>query len=209
MLARDEVISAVHFAHRRYARSDAGAPITVFAGMHVGCFELFGTKDIHSIADLKGQHRGCSAPGDRAHMLTSFMAELVGLDPREDIRWVTDPDGQPDGALHRWENRCFLAGPQLRRLRARNIGHVVVNSIADRPWSQYFCCMLAEPARNSSANIRLRPSVCFARLLKAADLCVSDPERVAQLGRSRVSRRRYDYALQALNESAVRRLAGL
>ena len=33
--------------------------------------------------------------------------------------------------------------PEPQELRARNIGHVVINSAVDRPWSQYFCCMLA------------------------------------------------------------------
>jgi NitT/TauT family transport system substrate-binding protein len=32
---------------------------------------------------------------------------------------------------------------QTRRGRARQIGHVIVNTAVDRPWSQYFCCMLA------------------------------------------------------------------
>ena len=27
-----------------------------------------------------------------------------------------------------------------QELRARKVGHVVVNSAVDRPWSQYFCC---------------------------------------------------------------------
>jgi ABC-type nitrate/sulfonate/bicarbonate transport system substrate-binding protein len=28
-------------------------------------------------------------------------------------------------------------------LRARHAGHVIVNTATDRPWSQYFCCMVA------------------------------------------------------------------
>ena len=33
--------------------------------------------------------------------------------------------------------------PDPQELRARKIGHVVVNSNVDRPWSQYFCCVVA------------------------------------------------------------------
>ena len=33
--------------------------------------------------------------------------------------------------------------PETLELRARNMGHVIMNSSVDRPWSQYFCCMLA------------------------------------------------------------------
>jgi hypothetical protein len=47
---------------------------------------------------------------------------------------------------------AFVAGPpELQEVRTRNIGHVIVSSITDRPWSQYYCCMLAthtEFARN-------------------------------------------------------------
>jgi hypothetical protein len=29
-----------------------------------------------------------------------------------------------------------------QEVRAKQIGHVLVNSAVDRPWSQYFCCLL-------------------------------------------------------------------
>src|SRR6185312_13509125 len=38
---------------------DAGKPITVLAGVHVGCFELFAGNDIRAIANLKGKTVGC------------------------------------------------------------------------------------------------------------------------------------------------------
>ena len=33
---------------------DQGMPVTVLAGVHAGCFELFANDDVHSIADLQG-----------------------------------------------------------------------------------------------------------------------------------------------------------
>jgi len=39
---------------------------------------------------------------------------------------------------------AFLAAPpDAQEFRANKIGHVVVNSMMDRPWSQYFCCLVA------------------------------------------------------------------
>src|SRR4029450_7360283 len=35
---------------------DAGDPITILGGVHVGCFELFGTDRVRSIHDLKGKN---------------------------------------------------------------------------------------------------------------------------------------------------------
>ena len=57
-LAFDETDWTFEFAPAVIAESDAGAPVTVVAGMHVGCFELFAHESIHGIADLKGRTVG-------------------------------------------------------------------------------------------------------------------------------------------------------
>ena len=45
--------------------------------------------------------------------------------------------------------------PTPQELRARKIGHVLVNSAVDRPWSQYFCCMaVGEPRVRPAASRR-------------------------------------------------------
>src|SRR5262247_775924 len=51
-----------------------------------------------------------------------------------------------------------------------------------------------------SAKIRLRPSECCAPILKAADLCVIDPQGVARQLVDRGFTPRYDPAYQALSE---------
>ena len=128
------------------------------------------------------------------------MASLVGLDPVTDFHWVTDPSLQPMDLFVKGEIDAFLAGPpDLQEVRARNIGHVIVSSIADRPWSQYYCCMLAtriEFARNYPVATKR----VLRAILRAVDLCVSEPQRAAQLLVDRGDATRYDYALQALSE---------
>jgi NitT/TauT family transport system substrate-binding protein len=38
---------------------------------------------------------------------------------------------------------AFLAfPPEPQELRARKIGRVILNTTTDKPWSQYFCCMV-------------------------------------------------------------------
>ena len=44
-----------HFAPRSSPAIDRGDAITILAGVHVGCFELFAKDGIRSIADLKGK----------------------------------------------------------------------------------------------------------------------------------------------------------
>jgi NitT/TauT family transport system substrate-binding protein len=89
--------------------------------------------------------------------------------------------------------------PEPQELRDRNIGHVVLDSAVDRPWSQYFCCLLAGNAEFVHRHPIATKRVVRA-ILKAADLCVAEPERVAQMLVDDGFTKRYDYALQALNE---------
>jgi hypothetical protein len=60
-------------------------PITFLAGVHVGCFELFGNESIRSIADLKGKSVGVPGLGSDQHVFLTAMAAHVGLDPNRDI----------------------------------------------------------------------------------------------------------------------------
>ncbi|MBV9331260.1 MAG: ABC transporter substrate-binding protein, partial [Alphaproteobacteria bacterium] len=89
--------------------------------------------------------------------------------------------------------------PELQEVRAKNIGHVIVSSITDRPWSQYFCCMLATHTEFARKYPVATKRVLRA-ILKGVDLCVSEPKRAAQLLVEQGYSTRYDYALQALSE---------
>src|SRR5262249_57947082 len=42
------------YASEFVAAIDQGEPVTMLAGIMVGCFELFGSDKVHSIGDLKG-----------------------------------------------------------------------------------------------------------------------------------------------------------
>jgi NitT/TauT family transport system substrate-binding protein len=180
---------------------DAGVPITVVGGVHGGCIELFANKNIRRIADLKHRTVGLRWAGPDKGYVTS-MASYVGLDPAKDISWVAITDRSvpiaqllADGKID-----AFLAiPPESQELRAQNVGHVIVNWAVDRPWSQYFCCMFA----GNSAFVRTHPVATkrtLRAILKAADLCVSEPARVARLLVEKGYTERYEYALQAMQE---------
>ena len=51
-MARGEVDFSLNFAAPLIIPMDAGAPVTVIAGVHVGCFELFGGDGIRSIVGI-------------------------------------------------------------------------------------------------------------------------------------------------------------
>ena len=128
------------------------------------------------------------------------MAAQVGLDPNKDIRWVVDPSVTQKQLFVDGKIDAFLGiAPDPQELRARRVGHVVVNSAVDRPWSQYFCCLLAGNREFVKGNPGATKRVTRA-VLKAADLCAADPGRAARLMVQRGLTPRYDYALQTLSE---------
>jgi NitT/TauT family transport system substrate-binding protein len=178
----------------------SGEPITFLAGVHVGCFELFGNDSIRSIADLKGKSVGVPALGSNQHIFLTAMVAHVGLDPVSDIHWVTNPSIKPVDAFAQGKIDGFLGfPPEPQELRARNVKHVVVNSALDRPWSEYFCCMLA----GNSEYVRKYPVATkrvLRAVLKAADLCATAPAVVAQRLVSGGFTDRYGDALQMLKD---------
>jgi NitT/TauT family transport system substrate-binding protein len=199
-LARGEIDFTTNFSPPLIIAIDAGEPITMVAGEHVGCFELFAREGIRSIPDLKGKTVGVQALGSSQYTFVSGMASYVGLEPAKDIRWVTSSSPNPMELFADGKIDAFLGlPPEPQELRARNIGHVIFNSAIDRPWSQYFCCMLA----GNRDYVREHPVATkrFLRaVIKAADLCVTQPERVAQRMVDAGFTPRYDYALQTLKE---------
>src|ERR1700737_5248884 len=52
-VARDEIDFDLATPWALATGIDAGQPITLLAGVHVGCYELFGSNDLRGIADLK------------------------------------------------------------------------------------------------------------------------------------------------------------
>jgi NitT/TauT family transport system substrate-binding protein len=176
-----------------------GAPVVVLAGLHDGCYELFAQRDIRGVAELKGRRVAADNP-----WLFDLIAAQVGLNPAADFEWVTGTDrrfnplelfaqGKIDGYL------AFPPHPQ--ELRTRGIGHVLVNTATDRPWSLYFCCMVTSN-REFVRNHPVATKRALRAILKAADLCAAQPERAARRLVDRGFAPRYDYALQTLSDVA-------
>jgi NitT/TauT family transport system substrate-binding protein len=120
------------------------------------------------------------AIGSSQHVFLASMATYVGLDPNQDINWVTSPSVKPKDLFAAGKIDAFLGfPPEPQEMRARNIGHMIVNSALDRPWSQYFCCMLAGNT-DFIRNYPVATKRVTRAILKAADFCAADPESVAQ-----------------------------
>jgi NitT/TauT family transport system substrate-binding protein len=199
-LAAGEANMGLLFAGGLVTRIDAGDPLVLIGGIHVGCFELFGTDRVRSVRDLKGKTVAVPAMGSSHHIFVASMAAYVGLDPRTDIHW----------AIHRGPEAMQLLAegkidgligfpPEPQELRAKQIGHVVVDTRLDRPWSQYFCCMVAAN-RDFMGRHPVASKRALRALLKATDMCALEPTRAAQLVVERGFTPRYDYVLQTMEE---------
>jgi NitT/TauT family transport system substrate-binding protein len=204
-IGRGKIDFGVQYAPLLIPAIDAGESLTVLAGVHVGCFELFAKDGIRTVVDLKGRSVGVQDWGSTAHVLIALVAAHVGLDFAKDIHWVTDPSVKPIEQFVEGKIDAFMGfPPQTQDLRARQIGHVILNSTVDRPWSQYFCCMVAAN-RDYVRNYPVATKRVLRAILKATDLCATEPTRVAQQMVNGGFTPRYDYALQTLNEVAYDR----
>ena len=199
-VAAGELDISVSFVAPAIIQIDAGEPIVFLAGVHVGCFELFGTERVRTIRDLKGKATAIPGQGSTQHVFLSVMAAHVGLDPQKDINWMTRPRAEAIRLLAEGRVDAFLGfPPDPQELRAKKIGHVVVNSAVDRPWSQYFCCMLIAN-REFARKHPVATKRALRAILKSTDVCAVEPERVARSLVDKGFAPRYDYALQTMKD---------
>jgi len=198
LLAAGNVDLGMNFVGPNIMGLEAGDPATILAGGHIGCFELVGTDRVRSIRDLKG--KVVAALGSAERVFLSAMAAYVGLDPQRDITWVTNTTADPVALLTEGKIDAIMAfPPRTQELHAKQIGHVVVNSAADRPWSQYFCCMIIGHQefihRHPVATKR-----AIRAILKSTDLCALEPERAAHSLVDKGYAKQYEYALQLMRD---------
>jgi NitT/TauT family transport system substrate-binding protein len=199
-IERGAIDFGVNYASVLVAGIERGIALKTLAGVHVGCFELFVNEDVHSLIELRGRSVGVQGLGSAEHLFLSVIAAQVGIDPGKEIRWITSGPVRPMQLFTEGKIDAFLGfPPEPQELRARKIGRVLLNSSTDRPYSQYFCCMLV----GSSDYVQHHPVATkrvVRAILKAADLCVSDPAGVARQLVAGGFTDRYDYAEQALRE---------
>ena len=159
---------------------DAGAPLVILAGSHGGCVEVVASEQIRSTPELKGKTLAISEPGSDEHIFMSMFAAYVGLNPQKDINWAVHP--HPDQARLLTERKIdalFCGPPESLELRKRKVGHVLLSTTTDKPWSQYHCCLAA----SSKEFVRKHPVAtkrALRAILKANDLCAAEPKRVAR-----------------------------
>ncbi len=177
---------------------DAGKTFTLLAGIHIGCFELFGSSRISDLSELKGKMIAITNVGGPEQFFLASIFASVAIDPNTEVSWVTAPLAEAIQLFADEKVDGFLALPPVaQELRDKQIGHVLVNSMTDRPWSQYYCCM-AVANREFAQQNPVATKRALRAMLNATDLCALEPARAARLLVDEGVTPHYHYALEAM-----------
>jgi NitT/TauT family transport system substrate-binding protein len=182
-LAAGEIDIGLSVTSSLTTAADRGDALVLLAGIHPTCFDLFGGDRVQTLRDLKDK-RIFVLSTDAHDPVYVFLATLlahVGIDIENEVDFVVLSElddamaqlkaGTIDAML------CFP--PISAKMRADNIGHLVLDGVMDPPWSQHFCCM----ATGNSDFVEQHPAAtkrALRAILKATDLCAKEPERAAR-----------------------------
>jgi NitT/TauT family transport system substrate-binding protein len=205
-LAHDRADFNMWDAYSALPDLDAGKAIVAIAGIHAGCYQLFATGAIRTIRDLKGKTVAVYSLGSGAHVLVASMLAYVGMNPAKDVKWLSGE--RAEDAMRLFEagkaNAFIGFPPHPQELLAKNVGHVVLDTSRDRPWSQYFCCMLFAN-RRFSERFPVATKRVLRAYLKAADICDQQPDRAARLLVDKGFEPRYEIAKEVLKGVSYQR----
>ena len=179
---------------------EAGKPVVMLAGIHPGCYELFATNGIRSVRELKGRTVSIPEPNGTHQIYLSMVISNIGIDPKKDIKWVVQTPAESIAQLAEGKIDAIMAfAPLPQELRAKKIGQVILRSVSDKPWSQYFCCAVGA----NREFVRKHPVAtkrALRAILKANSVCATEPEATARTLVGKGFTKNYDYALQTLKE---------
>src|SRR5262249_27281198 len=141
-IARGQTDFSINYPLTHLESVDTGVPIKIIAGLHAGCTEIIASDSVRSVTDLKGRRVGVWGVNQSSYQMLSLMMSYVGLNPARDIKWIqtyTPPQSFAEDKIE-----AFLATPPLpQEMRAKKLGHAIMNTTTDAPWSQQYCCMIS------------------------------------------------------------------
>jgi NitT/TauT family transport system substrate-binding protein len=190
-------------ARDMYGVEKHGPPLKFLSGLHVGCYALVGSDRVRSVRDLKGKTVWTgSVENNGPHIFFSAIVAYVGLDPRRDVTYAWVKKDEAMRLFHEGKLDAFMSfppGPQ--ELMDKGVGRLLVDTNVDKPWSQYFCCMVSGHSdfvkKNPVATKR-----ALRAILKANDVVARDPELATRMLIEKKMRKESErkYVLQALKD---------
>ncbi len=177
----------VNYSNNHVARVNGGQSIVALGGTHVGCIELWALPGINSIRDLRGKR---VVAGKQDPLLDNFyglwvsLLTSVGVDPSEvAFTFSDDPtkseidffiEGKSDATL------AAVTQGALLHANPKNPGKQIFDMTVDKPWSQYFCCLLVANRDWVNANPNAAKRATRA-VLRAIDYGAKDRQRAVAI----------------------------
>jgi NitT/TauT family transport system substrate-binding protein len=151
-------------------------PLKYLSGLHVGCYALIGSERTRSVRDLKGKTVWAGAiKNDGPHIFFSTIVSYVGLDPRTDVNYVWVSKDEAIRLFQDGKIDAFMSFPPgSHELMHMGIGRLLVDTNVDKPWSQYFCCMVTGHSDFINKN-PIATRRALRAILKATDIVSRDP----------------------------------
>ncbi len=151
-------------------------PVKILSGLHTGCYALVGSKQIRSVRDLRGKNIWAGAfKYNGPHIFFSTILAYVGLDPRTDVNYVWVNKDEAMRLFREGKIDAFITFPPWpQELIDEGIGHLLIDTNIDKPWSQYFCCVVS----GQSYFIKKNPIAtkrALRAILKANDIVARNP----------------------------------
>jgi NitT/TauT family transport system substrate-binding protein len=179
---------------------EAGAPLVMLSGVHAGCWRIFGTGGIRSMRDFKGKTVSIIGPDYTDGIFMAMTLANVGLDLRKDVKLVSNLPTENARLLSSGEVDAVVAFPPISKdLQAKGIGTVVLNSLTDPPWSNYYCCMAVVNGTWKEKH-PVATKRALRAMLRAADVIAKDPNGSARFMVDRGYTNNFNYACDALKE---------
>jgi NitT/TauT family transport system substrate-binding protein len=199
-LGNAEMDFGVGYAAAWIPMIDAGLPLVMLGGVHVGCWQVFATGDIKSLRDFKGKTVSVISPTFTDGIFMAMTLNDVGLDMNKDVNVVNYPPSENARILSSGEVDAVVAFPPISKdLRVKGIGKVVLNSLTDPPWSNYYCCT-AVANREWMAKHPVAAKRALRALVKGADVVAKDPDQSARFMVDRGYSDNFDYTCDILKE---------
>ena len=178
MLKREEIDLSASFAPFTMVNVErSNPPLTFLSGLHRGCYALVANERIRSVNDLKGKRVWMgSIENGTPQLFFKTIVSYVGLNPDTDFEYVWVSKGEAMKLFLEGKIDAFMSfppGPQ--ELMDKGIGHLLVDTNIDRPWSQYFCCMITGHTKFVKNN-PVATKRAIRAILKANDLVAQNPQ---------------------------------
>ena len=177
-----------------------GAPLVMLGGVHLGCWQVVATGDIKTMRDFKGKTVSVISREFTDGMFMAMTLANVGLDLNNDVKVVNYPPSDYARLLSSGEIDGVVVTPPLSTdLRAKGIGRVVLDSVTDPPWSNYYCCT-AFANRAWMEQHPVAAKRALRAMLKGADVVSKDPDGTARFMVDRGYTNNYDYTCEILKQ---------